>query len=108
MNRRSLPREGFVNKRGHTASVVTGLAAPRISVGRAAASPGVLDISHARPPRTQLDPGRALDGRDLNAAALVGVGPKLFRLDVKFPVELAVLGAVVREGIRGERQLELE
>ena len=45
---------------------------------------------------------------DLDAASLVGVAPELLRHDIELPVKLAVPGPVVREGVLGESELEVE
>jgi hypothetical protein len=45
---------------------------------------------------------------DLDAAALMGVATWLGALDVELPVERAVVGSVVGEGVFGESELEVE
>jgi hypothetical protein len=66
------------------------------------------DASRLGPRLTELHPGWVRKGGDLDAVAFVRVGSELVGLDVELPVELAVLGAVVREGVGGECQLERE
>jgi len=47
-------------------------------------------------------------GLDLDAVALVGVATGVGGLHVEVPVQLAVVGSVVREGVFGESDLEVD